>query len=73
MIHAIRSMRTIPYVAFALVYSAGFIIAFSSIANFGILVRQRVQLLPLYVVLLSIPLPKVIKSGSIHTGLDVPR
>jgi hypothetical protein len=59
-VHAVRSIRRIPYVAFALFYSAGFIIAFSSVANFGILVRQRVQLFPLYLVLLSIPPPKVL-------------
>jgi hypothetical protein len=58
-VHAARCVRRVPYVAFAILYSTGFIIAFSSIANFGILVRQRVQLLPLYVVLLSIPPQKV--------------
>jgi hypothetical protein len=53
--HAVRSVRRSPYVAFAILYSTGFIIAFSSMANFGNLVRQRVQLLPLYLVLLTIP------------------
>jgi hypothetical protein len=54
-LHAVRSVRRSPYVAFAILYSTGFIIAFSSMANFGNLVRQRVQLLPLYLVLLTIP------------------
>jgi hypothetical protein len=52
---AIRSMRRQPYVAFAVVYVGIFIVAFSSIANFGLLARQRVQMLPLYLVVLSIP------------------
>jgi hypothetical protein len=54
-LNSIRSVRRIPYVAFAILYTTGFIIAFSSMANFGNLVRQRVQLLPLYLVLLTIP------------------
>lgn len=44
-----------PYVAFAVVYTCAFIYAFSSIVNFGILARQRAQLLPLVFVLLCIP------------------
>ncbi len=36
-----------PVVAFAAVYVAGFVFAFSRIANFGILARQRVQMWPL--------------------------
>jgi hypothetical protein len=52
---AIRSMRSSPYVAFAFTYSALFIVAFSSIANFGILTRQRVQLYPFILVLLAWP------------------
>jgi hypothetical protein len=43
---AIRHLRRWPYVAFILVYAAGFVVAFASIANFGILARERVQLLP---------------------------
>ena len=39
-----------PYVAFATVYTLGFIVAFSTFANFGLLARQRSQLLPLLVV-----------------------
>jgi hypothetical protein len=55
---ALRSVRRQPYVAFAIVYSGAFIVAFSGIANFGLLARQRVQLLPLYLVLLAIPPPR---------------
>lgn len=54
-IQALRSIRGTPYVAFALCYAGIFIVAFSGIANFGILARQRVQLLPFFLVLLCIP------------------
>lgn len=55
LLHAARSVRRHAYLGFALVYTGLMILAFSSIANFGILARQRVQLLPLYLVLLVIP------------------
>jgi hypothetical protein len=53
--HAVRHLRRRPYVAFILVYSALFVVAFSSIANFGILARERTQLLPFFLVLLAMP------------------
>jgi hypothetical protein len=53
--HAIRRLRRWPYVAFILVYSGLFVVAFSSIANFGILARERIQLLPFFLVLLCVP------------------
>jgi uncharacterized membrane protein len=52
---AVRSFRRQAYVGFALAYTAVFILAYSSIANLGILARQRVQLLPLFLVILCIP------------------
>jgi hypothetical protein len=52
---AIRSSAREPYVAFALASTAGLVALFSGLANFGLLVRQRTQLLPFYFVLLSIP------------------
>ena len=52
---AMRSLRRQPYVVFCFVYTVLFIIAYSSYANFGLLARQRVQLYPLFLVLLSIP------------------
>lgn len=52
---ALRSMRRQAYVAFALIYTAMFVFAFSSLANFGLLVRQRTSLMPLYLVLLAVP------------------
>src|SRR5690606_29385585 len=45
----------VPYVAYALTYTVMFVIAFSSISNFGILTRQRTQVLPLLLVLLVLP------------------
>jgi len=45
-----------PYVGFVLIYSLVFVFAFSSISNFGILARQRTQLLPIAVVALTVPI-----------------
>lgn len=53
-LRGIRSARSRPYVAFVLIYAATFVLAFSSIANYGILARERVQLLPLFLALLCI-------------------
>jgi hypothetical protein len=57
-----RAMIRTPYVALAVVFSLAFIYAFASIGNFGIIVRQRVQLYPFVFVLLAIPAADV-KSG----------
>jgi hypothetical protein len=48
---AVRS----PYVLFGLLYVLGFVFAFSSIENFGILARERCQLLPFAFVLICLP------------------
>jgi hypothetical protein len=50
-----RTVRQRPYIAFAAAYTVMFIFAFSSIANFGILARQRVQMLPFVFVLAALP------------------
>lgn len=50
-----RVLRRSPYVAMAAAYTLMFVVAFSSFGNFGILARQRSQLLPLVVVLLCLP------------------
>jgi hypothetical protein len=52
---ALRSIRRQPYVAFAMAYVILFVVAFSGVANFGLLARERVQLLPFFLVLLCIP------------------
>ena len=51
-----RRMRAQPYVGFAFVFVFMFVFMFASIANFGILARQRTQVLPFAFVLLCIPL-----------------
>ena len=48
-------LRRNPYVVFALLYTVSFIVAFSGFANFGILARQRVLMLPFFLVLLALP------------------
>jgi len=48
-------MRDSPLVGLAVVYSALFIVAFSTLGNFGILARQRSQLYPIFFVLLALP------------------
>ena len=48
-------MRRNPYVTFAVVYVGAFIWAFAGFGNFGILARQRVLMLPFFLVLLALP------------------
>jgi hypothetical protein len=54
-VSALKSIRRQPYVAFAVAYVAMLVVGLSSFANFALLARERVQLLPLFFVLLSIP------------------
>ena len=65
---AVGSVRRQPYVLFALIFSAAFIVAFSSIANFGILARERVQVLPLLLVAFAVP-PRLPTLGH-DAGID---
>jgi hypothetical protein len=51
-----RELVRRPYLAFAVVYGLAFIYAFASLGNFGILARERSQLLPIFFVVLCIPL-----------------
>ena len=69
---AIRSLRRQPYVVFSLVYSVLFIVAYSSYANFGLLARQRVQLYPFFLILLSIP-PVTRRRGAAVSSTRMPR
>ncbi len=50
-----RRMRQQPYVAFCFAFTVVFILAFSSFSNFGLLARERTQLLPFFVALLMLP------------------
>jgi hypothetical protein len=54
-ISALRSVVRQPFVALCLVYTVLFIVAFSSFANFGLLMRERSSVLPFFLILLSIP------------------
>lgn len=51
-----KLMRRSPWVAMAVVYMGIAIVAMSAFANFGILARQRVQVLPFVLALLCLPL-----------------
>ncbi len=53
-----RTMFQVPYVMFALSYTAMFVFAFSAVGNFGIITRQRTQVFPFVLVLLAIPVAK---------------
>lgn len=50
--------RHAPFVVFVSTYSLLFAIAFSNVGNFGILARQRTQLFPFLLVVLTVPLTK---------------
>ena len=52
---SVRRLRTHPYITFAAAYIAMFTYAFAAIANFGILARERIQVLPFVFVLLAVP------------------
>ena len=54
-----NQMRYSPYVSYALGIVLAFIYAFSAFSNFGILARQRVQVMPFFLVLLCLPERKV--------------
>jgi hypothetical protein len=53
-----RHLRTVSYGAFSLGFVLAFIYAFSSFGNFGILTRQRVQVLPFLFVLFAFADPR---------------
>jgi hypothetical protein len=63
-----RAMIRRPYVTYALVYCLVFLYAFSSIGNFGILSRQRVQLYPFLAVLLCVPVQYGLEATRRNTG-----
>jgi hypothetical protein len=50
--HVIRGR---PYVAYSLGFCAAFVFAFSAFSNFGLLARERTQMLPLLLVLFALP------------------
>lgn len=52
MFRNLRTIRSQPYLMLGLLYVFGFIVAFSSILNLGIMTRQRAQVLPFLLVVL---------------------
>lgn len=46
-----------PYLVFSAVFAVLFILSFSSFGNFGLLARERVQVLPFALVLAALPVP----------------
>jgi hypothetical protein len=50
-----REMRLHPYVAYSVGVTFTFIFAFSAFSNFGILSRERTQVMPFFLVLLCLP------------------
>ncbi|HEY7106790.1 MAG TPA: hypothetical protein VH986_10330 [Acidimicrobiia bacterium] len=65
-----RTMLRRPYVAFAVLFSLLFAYAFSAIGNFGILSRERVQLYPLLMVLLCVPVDFAARADVTETERD---
>lgn len=60
-----RMLLKRPYLVFCLAFSMTFIVAFSYIGNFGILARQRTQMLPLILTMLALPAaPKLTRKMS---------
>lgn len=57
-------LRSQPYVTIAVCYALMFIFGFGTIANFGILARQRSQLMPFVFVLLSLTAAYRARAGS---------
>lgn len=51
----LRAVLDAPFVILCCCYTVLFVYGFSSFANYGILVRQRVQVLPFFLVLLAMP------------------
>ena len=54
--HAARWVRRRAFLAFCALYVLAFSAAFASIANFGILARQRTLMLPAFLALLYVPI-----------------
>ena len=67
---AFHRLRSEAYVTFNLAYLAMFAYAFSAIANFGILARERVQVLPFLFVPLSLPKWQRQDGQERRSGLD---
>ncbi len=60
-----------PYVATAVAYTLMFVYVFAFVANFGILTRQRTQVLPFIFVLVALPLVRSASDPTPTTGPPV--
>ena len=67
---ALRRLRSNPYITMVAAYIAMFSYAFAAVANFGILARERVQVLPLLFVVLALPSSRRVTDESGHTTTE---
>ena len=63
-------VRRYPIIAFATVFVLIFVIAFSAVGNFGILARQRTQVLPFLFMLLALPKRRRSSGGTTTADAD---
>jgi hypothetical protein len=70
----LRSMRNQPYISYCVGILGTFIYAFSAFSNFGILARQRCQVMPFFLALLCLPEwePRTISTEEAIAGRDAP-
>ncbi|GAA2168123.1 hypothetical protein GCM10009826_46740 [Humibacillus xanthopallidus] len=62
-----KLLRHNPYVVFSVVYTLAFMWAFSGLGNFGILARQRVLMIPFFLVLLCLPARRKVSSDQLES------
>ena len=56
-----KMLRRSPYVLFSMVYTSAFIVAFAGFGNFGILARQRVLMLPFFLLIYALPTVSILE------------
>lgn len=68
-------LRRMPYITFVLAFTLGFVIAFSSFNNFGLLARQRSQVYPYFVALLVALDPRILsdEDETVNDNVDADR
>jgi hypothetical protein len=69
---AIRSSIQVPYVVMCCTYTVLFVYGFSAFTNAGILVRQRVQVLPFVLVLVCLPVYGARRASMSAQNVSVP-
>lgn len=65
-----RMLLRRPFLAFVGAYIVVFAVGFSYLANFGILARQRTQMLPMVLVLVALPVASAVKGRSLGGSED---